>query len=60
MKGPPPAEPIGGVAALNKGERGTFTAELEPGNYGLMCFVPDSKDGKLHLEKGMMKAFKVG
>jgi hypothetical protein len=25
-----------------------------------MCFVPDSKDGKLHLMHGMMKQITVG
>lgn len=59
MKGPPPAEPIGGVVALDKGGHATFTADLTPGEYGLMCFVPDSKDGKPHLAHGMMKTIKV-
>lgn len=60
MKGAPPGEPIGGVVGLDKGGRGTFTAELDAGNYGLMCFIPDAKDGKPHLAHGMMKTFKVG
>jgi hypothetical protein len=60
MKGPPPAEPIGGVVFVDKGARATFTADLEPGTYGLMCFVPDAKDGKPHLAHGMMKEIKVG
>jgi hypothetical protein len=60
LKGPPPAEPIGGVVFLDKGARGTFTADLEKGEYGLLCFVPDAKDGKPHLMHGMMKTVKVG
>jgi uncharacterized cupredoxin-like copper-binding protein len=60
MKGPPPAEPIGGVVFLDKGQKGTFTADLEAGNYGLICFLPDAKDGKPHLAHGMMKTIKVG
>lgn len=59
MKGPPPAEPVGGVAALEKGMRGAFTADLTAGDYGLICFVPDAKDGKMHLVHGMMKNIKV-
>lgn len=59
LKGPPPAEPLGGVAVLNKGEEGTFTVELTPGDYGLICFVPDAKNGKPHLAHGMMKNLKV-
>jgi uncharacterized cupredoxin-like copper-binding protein len=59
MKGPPPAEPIGGVVALDKGARGSFDVDLTPGDYGFICFVPDSKDGKPHLAHGMMKTIKV-
>jgi hypothetical protein len=60
MKGPPPAEPIGGVVNLEKGGRGSFSADLTAGDYGLICFVPDAKDGKPHLAHGMMKTIKVG
>jgi plastocyanin len=60
MKGPPPAEPVGGVVALDKGARATFTADLSPGEYGLICFVPDTKDGRPHLAHGMIKTIKVG
>ena len=59
MKGPPPAEPLGGVVALDNGGRGTFEVDLKPGDYGLICFVPDAKDGKPHLAHGMMKNLKV-
>lgn len=59
MKGPPPAEPIGGVVVLDKGARGTFEVDLTAGDYGFICFVPDSKDGKPHLVHGMMKTIKV-
>jgi len=60
MKGPPPAEPVGGVVALDKGARASFVADLTPGEYGLICFVPDTKDGKPHLAHGMVKTIKVG
>jgi hypothetical protein len=60
MKGPPPAEPIGGVVALDKGASATFTVDLTPGDYGLLCFVPDAKDGRPHLAHGMIKTIKVG
>jgi hypothetical protein len=59
MKGPPPAEALGGVVFLEKGGRGTFEVELTPGTYGFICFVPDSKDGKPHLSHGMAKTFRV-
>ncbi|MGH7508455.1 MAG: hypothetical protein ACREMZ_03165 [Gemmatimonadales bacterium] len=60
MKGRPPAEPVGGVVYLDKGARGTFTADLTAGEYGLICFVPDTKDGKPHLVHGMMQNIRVG
>jgi hypothetical protein len=60
MKGPPPAMPLGGVTFLDVGARGTFTVDLTPGDYGLICFVPDAKDGKPHFVHGMMKQVKVG
>ncbi len=60
MKGPPPAEPVGGVVALDKGARASFTADIMPGEYGLICFIPDAKDGKPHLAHGMIKTIKVG
>jgi uncharacterized cupredoxin-like copper-binding protein len=59
MKGPPPAMPLGGVAVIEHGESGAFMADLSPGSYGLICFVPDAKDGKLHLQHGMMQDIKV-
>ena len=59
MKGQPPAMPVGGVAVIERGQSGSFTADLTPGNYGLICFVPDAKDGKLHLQHGMMQDIKV-
>jgi uncharacterized cupredoxin-like copper-binding protein len=60
MKGAPPAEPVGGVVGLDKAGSGSFTANLTAGDYGLMCFIPDAKDGKPHLAHGMMKTIKVG
>jgi hypothetical protein len=60
LKGAPPGEPIGGIVFLDKGESGTFTADLVAGDYGLICFLPDVKDGKPHLAHGMMKTIKVG
>jgi uncharacterized cupredoxin-like copper-binding protein len=60
MKGPPPALPVGGVAVIDAGGSGVFTADFAPGDYGLICFVPDAKDGKPHLMHGMMKQITVG
>ena len=60
MQGPPPAEPMGGVAGLATGGHAYFPAQLEAGgNYALLCFLPDAKDGKPHVMHGMVKEFKV-
>jgi uncharacterized cupredoxin-like copper-binding protein len=60
MKGPPPALPLGGVAVIDQGDSGVFTADFTPGDYGMVCFVPDAKDGKSHLMHGMTKQITVG
>jgi uncharacterized cupredoxin-like copper-binding protein len=57
--GPPPGNAIGGVTTLMPGMSGYFTATLAPGKYLMLCFVPDGKDGKPHLEHGMMKEVMV-
>lgn len=55
MQGPPPGSAVGGGAAIAPGEREQFKANLEPGNYALICFIPDIKDGKPHFVHGMVK-----
>jgi hypothetical protein len=57
--GPPPADMLGGVSAEPTGGAAYFTADLTPGNYVMLCFIPDAKDQKPHLEHGMVKEFKV-
>lgn len=59
MKGPPPGKPIGGIPGFMKGKNTYFEVSLEPGDYGMICFVPDAKDGKPHFEHGMMQQIKV-
>ena len=59
MKGPPPGKPIGGIPAFMKGKNAYFEATLAPGDYGMICFVPDVKDGKPHVEHGMVQQFKI-
>jgi uncharacterized cupredoxin-like copper-binding protein len=59
MEGPPPGKPLGGVSGLEYGMSGYFTADFTPGNYALICFVPDAKDGKPHFTHGMMQQITV-
>jgi hypothetical protein len=58
-EGPPPGEPLGGVAGMQKGTVAFFPANLTPGEYGLICFIPDAKDGKPHFVHGMVQQFRV-
>ena len=59
QKGPPPGKPIGGIPGFMKGKNAYFEASLEPGDYGMICFVPDAKDGKPHFQHGMIQQIKV-
>jgi uncharacterized cupredoxin-like copper-binding protein len=59
QKGPPPAMPMGGASPLAKGRSTTLSVDLAPGNYGLICFIPDAKDGKPHFMHGMATQFSV-
>jgi hypothetical protein len=59
MKGPPPGQALGGVAGVVAGTPVYFTADLTPGEYLLICFISDAKDGKPHFAHGMMKTVRV-
>ncbi|MEO7217125.1 MAG: hypothetical protein ABI026_02950, partial [Gemmatimonadaceae bacterium] len=56
--GPPPGSAIGGIAPFI-GDTNYFTADITPGNYALICFVTDAKDGKPHFMHGMTEEFTV-
>ena len=59
-KGPlPTGNWLGGVAALDAGGHAQFTTTFAPGNYLLLCFWPDAKDGKPHIVHGMAKQITV-
>ena len=59
-KGPiPTGKWLGGVVGLDAGAHAQFTATFAPGNYLLLCFWPDAKDGKPHLMHGMAKQISV-
>ncbi len=58
--GPGPGTMFGGVSAILPGSHAFMDADLPAGEYVLICFVPDSKDGKPHFAHGMAKVIKVG
>lgn len=61
---PPDAHPAWAVfmggpnAPFPKGGQDEDVVDLQPGNYAVICVVPDA-DGKLHMMKGMVKALTV-
>lgn len=57
--GPQPATIHGGVSGIMPGTHSFVEVDLQPGDYGLICFLPDAKDGKPHFKHGMMKTIKV-
>jgi hypothetical protein len=57
--GPPPGETIGGVPAMAMGSAAYITADFTPGEYALICFLPDVKDGKPHFAHGMIQQLHV-
>jgi uncharacterized cupredoxin-like copper-binding protein len=59
MQGPPPGEPVGGTTVLSPGMANGFTADFTPGEYVLICFVPDERDGKSHAAHGMVRQIRV-
>ena len=59
MQGPPPGLPLGGTSLLATGEENFLTLDLEPGEYGLYCFVPDATDQRPHFMHGMVRQISV-
>lgn len=50
---------VGGPNNVEPGQSVTATVHLEEGEYGVVCFIPDDKDGKTHAEHGMIGEVKV-
>ena len=59
QQGPPPGKPIGGTTGFAPGEVNVIRHDFAPGNYGMICFVGDAKDGKPHVAHGMISEFTV-
>ncbi|HEX7981376.1 MAG TPA: hypothetical protein VF461_22390 [Gemmatimonadaceae bacterium] len=58
-QGPPPGKILGGVTGIAKGRTIDLSTTFTPGDYTLLCFVPDAKDGMPHIAHGMVKNFSV-
>lgn len=59
--GPPPFSAIGGIQALMPGaSQLLMIEEAEPGEYLMICLIPDPADGVPHAAKGMSMPATVG
>jgi hypothetical protein len=58
-EGAPPGKVVGGTTGLAKGLVNQVTIDFEPGEYALLCFLPDAKDGAPHFVHGMVKQIRV-
>ena len=59
QEGPPPGRPAGGTTGIAQHGWNDVALDLAPGDYALLCFIPDAKDGKPHFVHGMMKELRV-
>ena len=59
MKGPPPTTSAGGLIGPTKGQHAYFNVNLAPGNYLVVCYVPDEKDQKPHVAHGMIQELTI-
>jgi hypothetical protein len=57
--GAAPGTMHGGTSAIMPGMHAVIATELPAGDYALICFVPDGKDGKPHFVHGMGKRITV-
>ena len=56
---PPPATDIAGITAMSPGNKSRIKlSNLEPGDYGFFCFLPDNEDVS-HVQLGMVYPFTV-
>jgi len=58
-EGAPPFLPAGGMQALSTGMTGWVYLDLEPGDYAVLCFVPDPTTGQPHIALGMIMPLTV-
>ncbi len=49
----------GGVSAIDPGVAAVVELQLEPGEYAIACFVPDTGDGRPHLKHGMIQPLTI-
>jgi hypothetical protein len=55
----PPGEITGLVNSVDPGQVDYVTANLKPGRYVAICFIPDDRDHRPHFDHGMIAEFTV-
>lgn len=58
-QGPPPGKPMGGISGMATGQVAYLPVDLPAGEYLLVCFLPDAKNGQPHLAHGMVKPLTI-
>jgi hypothetical protein len=58
-QGPPPGKLVGGTSGFAHGVANVVTIDFEPGEYALLCFIPDAGDGAPHFMHGMVDQITV-
>jgi uncharacterized cupredoxin-like copper-binding protein len=56
---PAPGFTAGGVTEIPPGATVNFSDDFPRGHYGMICFIPDSKDNRPHFMHGMQREFDV-
>jgi hypothetical protein len=51
--------PLGGVSGIAAGMSAFYDVDLKPGDYAIVCFLEDAKDGKPHYTHGMIQQIKI-
>jgi uncharacterized cupredoxin-like copper-binding protein len=58
-EGPPPGRIVGSITGMNAGHHVSYSTYLEPGEYTVLCWVPDRGDLRPHFMHGMMQQITV-
>jgi hypothetical protein len=60
LQGPLPGSSLGGAAPMAPGDVEYFPLDLTPGNYAILCVVPDpTRNNMPHLAEGMVMPFTI-
>lgn len=58
-EGPPPLAGATGIGAMNAGQTNVLEADLTPGEWVFICFLPEADTGAPHFTEGMVRAVTI-